>query len=144
MAFRGTFEYTLDAKNRLTVPAKFRAALAERVVLAKGDGAYLEMWRPEEFEGRTEGALQGFHPLSPDAIALKRYWFANSADTELDSAGRVMVPGPLLEHANLGKEAVVIGVDDHVEVWNRSSWSDHNAGLAAQVSEITSRLGHPG
>jgi MraZ protein len=143
MAFRGTFEYTLDAKNRLTVPARFRAALAEGVVLAKGDGTYLEVWRPEEYERRTEAALQGFHPRSPDAATLRRFWFSNSADTELDSAGRVMVPGFLLEHAGLDKDVVVVGAGDCLEVWERSRWSDYNAALPAEVSDITARLGHP-
>ena len=50
MAFRGTFEFTLDAKNRLTVPAKFRAALAEGVVLAKGLEPCVAIWVPDAYD----------------------------------------------------------------------------------------------
>jgi MraZ protein len=143
MAFRGTFEYTLDAKNRLTVPARFRAALSEGVVLAKGIGPYLEVWPPDEYQRQTEVALEGFHPRSPDAATLRRFWFSNSVDTELDSAGRVMVPAFLLEHGRLAKEVVVVGVGDRLEVWDRPTWADYNARVPDEVSEITARLGHP-
>jgi MraZ protein len=143
MAFRGTFEYTLDAKNRLTVPPKFRAAFADGAVLAKGDGRYLELWRAEEHEERTAGALTTLHPLSPEREKLERFFFSNSHDTELDAAGRVMVPGPFLDHAGVAKDAVVLGAGKHLEIWDRAAWNEHNAGLAAEVAEIKSRFGHP-
>jgi len=143
LAFRGTFDYTLDAKNRLTVPAKFRAHLAEGVVLAKGIERCVAMWTPTEFEAYTSGALEGMHPLSPQAEKLNRFFSANSLDAELDSAGRVMVPGFLLEHAGLTKEVVVTGVGNRLEVWDRGSWGDYNASLSSDVFEITAALGHP-
>ena len=67
MAFRGTFDYSLDAKNRLTIPAKFRASLSEGVVLAKGIERCVQVWTPSGFEAYTASALQGVHPLSADA-----------------------------------------------------------------------------
>ena len=103
MAFRGTFEYTLDAKNRLTVPAKFRAALADGVVLAKGVEPCVAIWTPAAYEAQTAAALAGRNPLSPQARELARFFAANAIDTELDSAGRVMVPAFLLEHVVLLK-----------------------------------------
>ena len=101
MAFRGTFDYSLDAKNRLTVPAKFRASLSEGVVLAKGIERCVQVWTPSGFEAYTGSALQGVHPLSDQARKLNRFFSANSLDTELDSAGRVMVPAFLLERPGL-------------------------------------------
>ena len=143
MAFRGTFEYTLDAKNRLAVPPKFRAAFADGAVLAKGDGGHLELWRAEDHGARTAASLESLHPLAPEREKLERFYFSNSHDTELDAAGRVMVPGPFLEHASLAKEAVVLGAGNHLEIWDRTAWNEHNAGLAAEVAEIRSRFGHP-
>jgi MraZ protein len=142
MAFRGTFEYTLDAKNRLTVPPKFRAAFADGAVLAKGDGRFLQLWRAEDHVARTSTQLEALHPLSPERETLERFFFSNSHDTELDAAGRVMVPGPFLDHAGVAKETVVLGAGNHLEIWDRTAWSEHNAGLAAEVAEIRSRFGH--
>jgi MraZ protein len=143
MAFRGTFDYSLDAKNRLTVPAKFRAALADGVVLAKGLERYVAVWTPPEFDAYVRSSLEGFHPLAPERQKLERFFSANSHDTELDSAGRVGIPGFLLEHAALRKEVVVTGSGRSLEVWDRGLWSTYNDALAADISEITARLGHP-
>lgn len=143
MAFRGTFDYSLDQKNRLTVPVKFRAALSEGVVLAKGVDPCVELWPPKDFDSRMEAALTGLNPLGREARRLSAFFSANSHDAELDSAGRVGMPGFLSEHGALGKDVVVIGAGDHAQVWSRQSWKDFNATLAGEVEEITERFDHP-
>jgi transcriptional regulator MraZ len=142
MAFRGTFEYSLDAKNRLTVPAKFRASLAEGVVLSKGIERCVQVWTPTGFEAYTGAALQDVHPLSDQSRKLTRYFSANSIDIDLDSAGRVMVPGFLLEHAHLRKEVVITGAGDCLEVWDRQAWAAYNRALSDELPDITARFGH--
>jgi len=142
MAFRGTFDYSLDVKSRLTVPAKFRAALSEGVVLAKGIDPCVELWPPKDFEARMDTALAGRNPLARETRRLSAFFSANSNDAELDSAGRVGMPGFLAEHASLTKDVVVIGAGDHVQVWDRQAWADFNASLASEVEEITENLGH--
>ena len=69
MAFRGSFDYSLDAKNRLTVPAKFRAELCGGVVLAKGLEPNVEIWGPDAYDAFVERSLQGLNPMSSDADA---------------------------------------------------------------------------
>ena len=144
MAFRGTFDYSLDQKNRLTVPAKFRAALAEGVLLAKGTQGCVEVWRPADFDERLEGALRNLNPLSKEATKLREFFNANSHDVELDSAGRVAMPASLQAHAKLDKEVVVTGVGDHLQVWDRTAWADYNGRLAGEIDDIIESLGHPG
>jgi MraZ protein len=143
MAFRGTFDYSLDQKNRLTVPAKFRAALSEGVVLAKGVDPCVELWPPKDFDARMTAALTGLNPLGREARRLNAFFSANSHDSELDSAGRVGMPPFLSEHGALGKDVVVIGAGDHAQVWSRQAWKDFNATLAGEVEEITERFDHP-
>lgn len=144
MAFRGTFDYSLDQKNRLTVPAKFRTALAEGVVLAKGVDPCVELWPPRDFDARMEAALAGRNPLSREARRLAAFFSANSQDAELDGAGRVGMPAFLAEHGGLSKDVVVIGAGDHLQVWDRQGWAQFNASLAGEVEEITERLGDAG
>ena len=142
MAFRGTFDYTLDAKNRLTVPAKFRSALADGVVLSKGIERCVQVWTPSGFDAYIAGALEGVHPLSEQGRKLTRFFSANSLDAELDAAGRVMLPNFLIEHADLEREVVVTGAGECLEVWDRSDWSDYNAALSTELPDITAGLGH--
>jgi MraZ protein len=144
MAFRGTFDYSLDAKNRLTVPAKFRASLSDGVVLAKSIEPCVQVWTPTGFEAYTDAALQGVHPLSDQARKLNRFFSANSFDTDLDSAGRVMVPTFLLEHGGLRKEVVVTGAGECLEVWDRGAWADYNIALSNELPDITATFGHAG
>ena len=144
MAFRGTFDFTLDAKNRLTVPARFRAALADGVVLARGAGACVEVWPQAEYESQHGRALEGLNPLSREYKELKRHLFGSASDTELDAAGRVMVPAVLLEHGALRKEVVVTGAGDCLEVWDRGAWTDYNAALSVELPDITAAFGHAG
>src|SRR3954470_4200423 len=143
MAFRGTFDHTLDAKNRLTIPAKFRASLAEGVVLSKGIERCVQVWTPRAFDAYVSAALDGMSPLSEPARKLNRFFAANSIDTELDSAGRVMVPGFLLEHGRLEKDVVVTGAGDCLEVWGRDAWANYNEALSNELPDIAAGFGHP-
>jgi len=142
MAFRGTFDYTLDAKNRLTVPARFRPQLADGAVLAKGVERCVAIYPPEAYEHQTRGALEGMNPLSRQAQELQRFFSANAHDSELDGAGRLMLPPFLIEHANLERDVVVTGAGDHLEVWDRAAWADYNADLTARMPDIAANLGH--
>jgi MraZ protein len=142
--FRGTFDYSLDAKNRLTVPARFRAALAEGVVMAKGTDPCVALWTPEGYDAYTDAILGDIHPLSEDADKLQRFFAANSHETELDSAGRVGFPPFLLEHAELKKEVVVTGSRNRLEVWDRTAWADYNQTLIQDIKDIRGRLSHAG
>jgi MraZ protein len=140
--FRGTYDHTLDAKNRLTVPARYRAALADGVVLAMPVDLKpcVGVWRPEEYERYTTRALAELPTLSPRLTELERFFYGSSHDTDLDSAGRIMVPGSLRESASLQKDVVVVGVGDRLELWDRATWSNHRSTLLSGVAEVTARV----
>ena len=143
MVFRGTFDHTLDSKNRLKVPARYCAAFSEGVVLAMPVDLQpcVGVWRPGDYERYTERALAELPPLSPKLSELERFFYGSSQDVELDSAGRVMVPGFLSEHAALeSREVVVVGAGDRLELWDRSGWNDHRTTLLGGVAEITKRV----
>jgi len=143
--FRGTFDHTLDAKNRLTVPARYRAALAEGVVMAMPVDLKpcVGVWRPEEYERYSQRALAELPPLSPRLTELERFFYGSSQDAELDAAGRIMVPSFLGEHAGLAKEVVVVGVGDRLELWDKGRWNEHRPTLLSGVAEITARVDDP-
>ncbi len=126
MAFSGTFDYTLDAKNRLTVPARMRSQLTESVVLSRGTQKCVTIWLKGEFDAFVAEALDGTGPLDPRRDAIKRFFFPNSFEVELDSAGRVMVPTKLMDYGELAKDVVVNGIGDRIEIWDRTRWNAYN------------------
>ncbi len=144
MAFRGHFDYSLDAKNRLNVPPKFRAAFSEGVVLARGLEPCVWLWPPAAFERFTDQVLGNLNPVSAERRKLTRYVAGESFEGELDAAGRVTLNPALIEHAGIGREVVVVGVLDYLEVWSRERWLAGQDELSAEIGEIAEGLGHPG
>jgi MraZ protein len=148
LIFRGTFEHALDAKHRLTVPSKFRAALAGGVVLAASPETTaaaprsIAIWTPDSYESYTAAALTGLSPISPEARDLKRFFFNYSHDTELDSAHRVMIPPSLMDYAGLDREVVVTGSGECLEVFDRPKYSGYSEDVLTRVPDIAAKLGH--
>jgi MraZ protein len=143
LAFNGTFEHTLDAKNRLTIPSKFRAELAGGVFLVQGPDPCISLYPANTYEAMTTAALAGLNPLSAQAKRLKRMFHAYALDMELDSAGRVMLTPRHLAHANIDRDVVIIGAGDCLELWARSPWQDYDRELTSQAPELAESLGHP-
>jgi MraZ protein len=144
LAFHGTFEHTLDAKNRLTVPSKFRAALSGRVFLVKAVDRCISVYPEETYSAFTRAALSGLNPFTPQARDLKRMLYGNAMDVELDGAGRIMLPASYLEHAGIAsREVVVTGAGDSLELWDRDAWQDYHAELTRRAPDLTASLGHP-
>ncbi len=144
MAFRGHFDQTLDAKNRLNVPAKLRSAFADGLVLMKShDDACIAIFTPEGFESFSDKFLPKLNPMSPKYQKLTRYLAGSSFDMELDSGGRVTLNGVLLQHAGVEKDVVLIGAHDRLELWSRERWEQQEGALPAEIAEIAQDLEHP-
>ena len=146
MAFRGYYDNTLDAKNRLTIPSKLRPRLADGLVVALQRDApeCISIWRAADYEEHVAGLLEGIHPLSEDYGQIERFSNAWSQELELDAAGRVMVPAKLLEKAGLGKEVAVIGAGNRLEIWDREAWGRASEQIVSTVRRIGpgSQVGH--
>ncbi len=148
MIFRGTFEHALDAKNRLTVPARYRDVLKAGVVVAfspeteVGTTRSLSLWRPDDYDSFAQRALAELNPLGPRARDLSNLLYSNSWDLEIDSANRLVVPQPAREFAGLEKEVVITGAGDHLQLWDRKAFADYNAVALSRFSEITASFDH--
>jgi MraZ protein len=146
--FRGTFEHSLDAKHRLTIPAKFRAVLSNGVVLAPspevqtGAPRTVALWTPEVYEEFTTSTLAGLNPASPKARELKRFFFNSSFDTELDASNRVMIPPQLMAYAGLSKEVTVTGSGECLEVWDRERYQQNFEDVLTRIPDIAASLGN--
>ena len=129
----GEYRHSIDAKGRVSLPARFRASLEGTVVVARGFGKELVVYTPEGYEGFLARllALDGFKNKVRDA---KRYFTANAHEVDLDKAGRVNLPAGLAEWAGLEGEAVVIGGGDHIEIWSPAEWE----GFQERTTDIAS------
>ena len=144
MAFRGIYEHSLDSKDRLTVPSRFRAALSDGVVLSKGFDPCVWLHTPTEFESLSDRFLSPHSPFGRDARRLRRRFHGGSFDEKLDSAGRIHIPKPLVEHAGLEGACVVVGTGEYLEIWSAEAWAKQEEELDAEAPEIAEGLAGTG
>ena len=135
----GEHEHSLDDKNRLTLPAKLRAAFEEGVVLSRELDGCLAAWPRAEWE-KLVARIAALDSLSEDARRMKRHYFAGAGQGELDRQGRLVVPTALLEYAGLGREVTVAGVHDHLEIWDRAAWRRSEHEREGSVEDVAERL----
>jgi MraZ protein len=140
LAFRGQHEHSLDAKDRLTIPSRLRAQLADGAVLVAGLDPCVEIWPHAGFNDFAKQILAGLNPLSSNARMLRRRFHANAEDETLDSAGRLRVAKHLIAHAGLAGSCIVVGADDHLEVWSPERWAQHSEEMDAQASAVAEEL----
>jgi len=136
----GAYDHTLDDKNRLTLPAKFREAFLDGVVVTRGLDGCLYAFRRADWDRLVESRLATLDPLSPEGRRLERFFYSGASETELDKQGRVMVPRELIEHAKLGREVVVAGVNDRLEIWDRAAWRKELAEVEGSAEDVAERL----
>jgi transcriptional regulator MraZ len=136
----GAHEHTIDDKNRLTLPAKFRQAFADGIVVTRGLDGCLYAFRRPDWDRLVESRLATLDPLSPEGRRLERFFYSGASETELDKQGRVMVPRELIEHAKLGREVVVAGVNDRLEIWDRAAWRKELAEVEGSAEDVAERL----
>jgi transcriptional regulator MraZ len=136
----GEYEHTIDDKNRLTLPARFRGAFADGIVVTRGMDGCLHAYTPVDWAALVQGRLATLNPLSKEGRRMQRFFYAGAIETELDKQGRVGIPGALLEHASLGRDVVVAGVHDHLEIWDRAAWRLELAEVEGSAEHVAERL----
>ena len=116
----GTHSYQLDPKGRISLPARFREVLAEGAILTLGQDGCLFCVPRAEWEERAREVRA--HPLSDaEARAYARMFFGKAEAVDLDSQGRLLIPQRLRNEVGIRKEAVVLGVFDRIEIWDREA-----------------------
>jgi MraZ protein len=136
----GAYEHTIDDKNRLTLPAKFRESFEEGVVVTRGLDKCLHAYRGEDWLRLVESRVAPLDPFSQETRRIQRFIFSGASEADLDKQGRVMIPAPLLKHAQLGREVVVAGMRDHLEIWDRDAWNLELAEVEGSAEDVAERL----
>lgn len=137
--FMGEYNHTIDAKGRLIIPAKIREQLGEHCVLTKGLDNCITIYTESSWVELSK-ALQSLSTNKANARAVKRFYFGSAAELEFDKQGRILVPNPLREHAELEKDVVIIGTGDHVEIWSRHRYDKYNDEVSDSIESLAEGL----
>ena len=135
----GEFNHSIDEKGRLIIPAKLRDHLGENFVICNGLEGCLFVYSQEEWN-KFVTELEALPRMSKDARIYKRYFFGSASEGTFDKQGRVLVPPPLRKTANLEKDVVLVGVQDHVEIWDKARWEDESIVSEGELDAIAERI----
>ena len=123
--FMGEYNHTVDAKGRLIVPSKFREQLGDEFVVTKGLDGCLFVYENTEWK-ILEEKLKALPLTNANARKINRFFLAGAALCEVDKQGRILLPAVLREFAGIGKDAVMVGVGNRIEIWSKESWMSAN------------------
>jgi MraZ protein len=124
----GQYSYIIDEKKRVGIPTKFRDAIEQGAVLTKGFEGCLYLYPQREWEKFLDivNKLPYFDPATRE---MKRSIVGSAMDVKLDNAGRILVPDYLKDYAALTKNLIIIGLNDHIEIWDEDKWNKYSPEL---------------
>lgn len=146
--FRGTSAITLDNKKRITIPTKYREELiadcqGKMVCTVDIQHPCLLLYPLPEWE-EIELKLCGLSTMNPQERLLQQVLLGNASDCEMDKSGRLLINGPLCQHASLEKSVMLVGQLKKFEIWSESAWqAQMQRGISkiqAGEIELTERL----
>ncbi|KND49884.1 MAG: MraZ protein [Parcubacteria bacterium C7867-002] len=141
----GEYRHTIDDKNRLSLPAKFRQEMGKKVVITPGLDSCLFVFTTNEWEKISEHlSVTGSSLLQADNRSLNRYLLGRAVEVDVDAVGRMLLPEHLREKANLKSKVVFIGVRDRVEIWDETMWNAYVTEVEGRADALAEKLGQAG
>lgn len=127
--FRGLNQVNLDSKGRVSLPAKFRTLLAHEpsvVLTIDTQEKCLLLYPLTEWSG-IEKKISSLPSLNPTARKLQRLLIGHATEIQIDSQGRMLLPSPLRDYAELTKQVVILGQGNKCELWDEAKWQERRA-----------------
>jgi len=139
----GEYTHTLDDKNRMSLPVKFRKEMGKSVVVAPGLDNCLAIYTTKEWQKISE-KLSDASMLALDNRSFSRFIFGQAVMTDVDANGRILIPENLKIRSNLTNKVMVIGVQNRVEIWNEKIWNEYKSKVESQADALADKLGQIG
>jgi len=124
--FLGEYPYRVDVKGRIPLPPKFKAELKPGLVLTRGSEGCIAVYPQSEWAKIVE-EMAVLPPSSSNERRRTRFFFSGAFNADLDAQGRVVLPLPLREYARIEHDAMVVGCNNYVEIWNQETWKTESA-----------------
>jgi MraZ protein len=140
----GEYRHTIDDKNRLSLPSKFRKEMGKRVVVTPGLDSCLFIFTVNEWEKISSRlSVSESSMLQADNRGFNRYLLGRAVEVEVDAVGRMLLPERLRHRANLETSVVFVGVNDRVELWNEVAWDAYVKDIESKADQLAEKLGRP-
>jgi len=139
----GEYTHTIDDKNRISLPAKFRKEVGKKVVITQGLDNCLFLYPLKEWKKISE-KLANLSMGQSNTRGFNRFMLAGATEVDIDSVGRMLLPEYLKIFAKLGEKVVFTGVHNRIELWNDERWSEYKKRIASEADHLAEKLGEIG
>lgn len=139
--FAGEYEHRIDPQGRVAIPARFKMAFLDGIVLGRAYDNCVVVYTPEEWERAASDIAQQPN-TSSSARKLARLTFSGAYVGTLDRSGRVVIPVQLREYAGLGEDVIIVGTGRFIEIWSTGAWSEERQTLDTEATEIAEHAPH--
>lgn len=139
----GEYIHTIDDKNRVSMPAKFRKELGKRIIITPGLDQCLFIFTTKEWTKvakKLSSSADDLSFLKNDQRSFNRFMFGRAAEVELDSIGRILVPDFLKERIGLKDKVALVGVEDRLEIWNDKVWAEYKEKIEKEAGDLAEKL----
>ncbi|MDD7464566.1 MAG: division/cell wall cluster transcriptional repressor MraZ [Anaerococcus sp.] len=133
--FLGEFSHKIDSKNRIMIPSDFREELGDEFYITKGPEKSLVLYTSQEFENRAK-RFEELSYQNKNNRAMKRLFFSSTIKISLDKQGRILLNKQLRDYAGLKDEAMIIGNNSNIEVWDMDNWNSYINEVEVNLSDI--------
>jgi MraZ protein len=139
----GKYTHDLDPKKRLTLPSKWRTDLGKKVVVTSGLDNSLFVFPIKEWEVVAKNLSQtSFGNL--DSRSFNRFILGNAFETDVDAAGRIVIPDTLKDFAHLSDKVVLAGMYSRIELWDEKAWESNIAKVNGEADVLAGKLSELG
>ncbi len=139
----GEYQYTIDPKKRLAIPAKLKGQMGEKVVIARGPDQCLFVYPYPVWEEIAK-KLAGLPIGQEKTRGFVRLMFSSAEEVIPDAMGRILIPDPLKAYADLKREVVIAGVLNRLEIWDKEKWENFRAKAEKEIGTMAEKLGELG
>ena len=139
--FFGNFAHTLDEKGRLMIPRKMREELGFKVYIMQGFDGALSLFTEAKYQKLVEeySKLPFNQRKNRDYLRLQ---FASTYEMEVDKVGRIQIPTALLNKFNISRDVIVLGIGDHIELWDAKKYEEYENNIRDEFENIAEEIGH--
>lgn len=135
----GEFHHNIDDKGRLVIPTKFREDLGQEFILTRGIEKCLYVYSKTEWE-KLVGKLNTLPFTKKVTRTFTRFFYSGATACEFDKSGRMSITSPLVSYAGLDKECIIIGVNDHLEIWDSKAFEEFMNDNGDIIEDIAENL----
>jgi MraZ protein len=139
----GEYTHSIDDKNRMSLPIKFRKEVGKKVVITHGLDNCLFLYPLKEWQKISE-KLANLSMGQSDSRGFNRFMLAGATEVDIDSVGRMLIPEHLKGFAGLSDAVVCAGVHNRIELWNKERWTEYKKKIVAEADALAQKLGEIG